>query len=118
MRLPHLAGQDYRFAFPRLAATRVALLTTLEWSSNAQRGDTAATLHLQTEDGREFRFDLRAGVDTSEWSDEREAARHRIAHGRARVGTSYQVADPEGNFEGHTKTAADEHFLDRLPPLI
>jgi hypothetical protein len=102
MKIPHLAGRDYRFAFPRLAATRVALLTTLEQSSTARQGDTVATLHLQTEDGREFQFDLRAGVDTSEWSYEREAAHHRIEHERANVGTSYQVDDPEGEFEGHT----------------
>lgn len=106
MKFPHLAGQDYRFAFPRLTATRVALLTTLERSSTARHGDTVATLHLQTDDGREFRFDLRAGIDTSEWSYEREAAQQRIEHGRANVGTSYQVADPEGNFEGHTYVAS------------
>lgn len=106
LRVPHLAGQDYRFAFPRLAATRVVLLTTLEQSSAARQGEIVATLHLQAEDGREFRFDLRAGVDTSEWSYEREAAQHRIEHGRANVGTSYQVADPGGNFEGHTYVAS------------
>ncbi len=106
MRLTHLAGQDYRFAFPRLPATRVALLTTLESSPTARQGETVATLQLQTEDGREFRFDLRAGVDTSEWSYEREAARDKIAHGRAQVGTSYPAPGPEGNFAGHTYVAS------------
>ncbi len=105
IKAPHLEGETFKFKFPPLAATRIALLTSLGWSADVSQGATVGTLKLQAADGREFSFNLRAGIDTAEWAHEREAALHRIRHQRAPVGTSYPVADPNGNFEGHTYVA-------------
>lgn len=101
--VPYLdKGARLGFVVPRTEANRVALVTSLAWSTNISDGVVVGRVRLRSEDGREFEFPLRAGHDSSEWAYEREAREHTIRHGRAPVATSYEVTDPKGNFQGHS----------------
>lgn len=101
--LPNVGeGKTLRFALEPLEADRIALVTNLSWSEDVPEGTTVGRVRLETEDGREFEFDLRAGADTSEWAHDRADIRARVQHKRATVASSYPVADAKGNYEGHT----------------
>lgn len=107
--LPPLeGGARLSFTTPNVLTTRVALVTTLSYSSDVPDGAEVGRLRLRTDIGREFVFPLRAGVDTAEWAHERETARGRIRHRRARVATSTTVEDPAGDYEGHAYVASFE----------
>lgn len=95
------AGQRVSFTVPPAQTQNVALTTTLAWSENVPDGTVVAHVELQTNDGRHFDFDLRAGDHTSEWAYDRAEVRERIKHKRAPVATSYPVKDAQPFFEGH-----------------
>lgn len=90
------------FDVPPVEADRVALLTNLSWSVNAPDGSTVGRVRLRSADGRTYDFDLRAGIDTSEWAYDRRDIRAQIKHRRAALATSYEVADALGNYEAHS----------------
>lgn len=93
------------FAVPPTEANSIALVTSLAWSTDVKDGEVVGHLRLRTEDGKKFNFQLRAGEHTSEWSHDRPDLQPKILHRRAPVATSFVVADPSGNFEGHTYVA-------------
>lgn len=101
--LPNVGeGKTLRFALEPVEADRIALVTNLSWSEDVPEGTTVGRVSLKTEDGREFKFNLRAGADTSEWAHDRADIRARVRHKRAAVASSYVVADEKGKYEGHT----------------
>ena len=101
--LPNLAAKkSLRFTLPAFAADHFALITNLSWSENISDGATIGHLRLTTQDGRVLEFELRAGVDTSEWAYDRADIHARIRHQRANVATSYEVTDAQGNYQAHT----------------
>lgn len=93
------------FAMPPTEANSIALVTSLAWSTDVKEGEVVGHLRVRTEDGKKFSFQLRAGEHTSEWSQDRPDLQSKILHRRAPVATSFVVADPSGNFEGHTYVA-------------
>ena len=99
-------GERLVFTVPHLPAERVALLTNLSWSTDIADGTTVGRVRLQTDDGREFTLDIRAGEHTSEWAYDREDVRARTRHARAEVATSFPVEDARARYEGHTYVAA------------
>ena len=103
LKMPSL-GPDARllFAVPAVKADRIALLTNLTWSVDLPDRTPVAHLKLRTDDGRTFDYDLRVGVDTSEWAYDRPDIRKQIKSARATVATSYGVADAQGKYQGHT----------------
>jgi hypothetical protein len=101
--LPFLqGGMRADFDTPPLPATRVALVTNLSWSAGLTDGTVAAKLNLRAEDGRTFSFDLRVGIDTSEWAYDRPETRATIRHSRAPIATSSSA----GNFDGRNFIAS------------
>jgi hypothetical protein len=98
----HLTGgARLDFHTPPIEVTRVALTTNLSWSAQLSDGTVAGTLTLQAEDGRTFSFQLRVGIDTSEWAHDRPSLRASIRHSRAPVGLSSRVELPGETFDGH-----------------
>ena len=107
LNLPSLKpGQRLLFSVPPTRIDRIALLTNLSWSEAVPDGTIVAHLRLNSEDGQNVNFDLRAGEHTSEWAYDRSDIRSRIKHKRAVVGTSYEVDDAQGKYEGHTYVAS------------
>lgn len=97
--LPFLeGGKRIDFDTPPLETTRLALLTNLAYSTDLLDGASAGTITLRANDGRTFQFDLRVGIDSSEWAFDRPSVRETIRHSRARVATS---AKAEGDFDAH-----------------
>lgn len=105
--LPSLAA-DSRISFsaPPVEVDQIALLTNLSWTVEVADGTPVARVRLQLENGKSFDFDLLAGKHTSEWAHDRQDIVGRIKHARAPVGTSYEVEDPQGNYQGHTYVAS------------
>ena len=107
--LPYLErGAGLSFDVPDVQTKRVALVTNLSWSATVPDGTTVGRLRLRTREGAEFEFSLRAGVDTSEWAHDREAAHGRIRHKRARGATSAKLDDSEGSYDGHSYVTSFE----------
>lgn len=105
--MPSLAsGERLVFNLPPVKAGRVGLITSLSWSVTVPDETVVGHLRLRSEDGREFDFDLRAGIHTSEWAYDRQDIRSLIRHERAPVATSYVVEDATGNYDGHTYVAS------------
>lgn len=105
--LPNVgAGKSLRFTNAPVESDRVALITNLSWSEDVPDGAIVARVRLETQAGRDFEFELRAGADTSEWAHDRADIRARVRHKRAAVATSYTVADVKGKYEGHTYVAS------------
>lgn len=101
--LPYLErGSRLDFEMPPTDTSRVALVTNLAWSTALPDGTVAATVTLRSNDGRAFPFDLRVGIDTSEWAYDRPAVRSAIRHSRAPVATSSTAESPEGTFDAHS----------------
>lgn len=90
------------FEAPSVAADRIALLTNLSWSIDLPDGTPVGRVTLRTQEGRSFEFDVRVGEHTSEWSYDRPDIRAQIKSRRAKVGTSYEVRDTQGRYQGHT----------------
>ncbi|CAN5558843.1 hypothetical protein BH20ACI3_BH20ACI3_18530 [soil metagenome] len=95
-------GKRLRFVVRPLAADRVALVSNLAWSDNVPDQAIVGRLRLIANDGRAFEFQLRAGVDTAEWSHDRPDIRARIKHKLPSLATSYPVNDAKGKYEGHS----------------
>ena len=103
LQLPSLgSGARVLFALPPVKADRIALLTNLSWAVDLPDRTPVAHLKLRSDDGRTFDFDLRVGVDTSEWAYDRPDIRKHIKNTRAKVATSYSIADAQGRYQGHT----------------
>ena len=103
LQVPSLgSGARLLFAVPPVKADRIALLTNLSWSIGLRDRTPVAHLTLRTNDGRAFDFDLLVGRDTSEWAYDRPDIRKQVKNARAKVATSYSVADAQGRYEGHT----------------
>ena len=99
-------GTRFEFSAPAVAANRVSLLTNLAWSVDVPDGTAIGHVRLRAADGRTFDFDLLAGTHTSEWAHGRPAFKQRIRHKLAPVGTTFDVADPQGNYKGHAFVAS------------
>jgi hypothetical protein len=90
------------FSVPPVEIDGVALVTQLSWSENVPNNTPVAVLRLRFADGHTSDLQLRAGVDTSEWSYDRPDIRARIRHSRGVVANSYQVSDTQGSYDAHT----------------
>lgn len=88
------------FSTPGVAATRIALVTNLAWAADLPDGTMAGRIELRTEDGRTFSFDLRVGIDTSEWAHERPDLVMR--HSRAPIAITGKAEGPTGAFDSHS----------------
>jgi membrane protein YfhO len=88
------------FRTPPVAATRIALVTSLAWAADLPDGMVAGRIELQAEDGRNFSFDLRVGIDTSEWAHDRPDLVMR--HSRAPIAISGKAEGPAGEFASHS----------------
>jgi hypothetical protein len=105
--LPSVASDTrITFSVPPVDADHIALLTNLAWAVDVPDGAVVARVRLHTDDGKTFDVELRAGEHTSEWAHDRADIRARIKHKRAPVATSYDVADAQGNYQGHTYVAS------------
>lgn len=98
-------GERLVFAVPPTEANGIALVTSLAWSTDVKDGEVVAHVRLDTNDGKNLDFQLRAGEHTSEWSHDRPDLQSKILHRRAPVATSSLVVDAAGNFESHTYVA-------------
>lgn len=101
-----VTGERLSFKAPPVEADHIALLTSLAWSETVSDRTVVAHLQLHGKDGETFNFELRAGDHTSEWAYDRPDIRSRIKHSRAPLGTSYEVKDTQGEYEGHTYVSA------------
>lgn len=96
------SGESLSFKIPPVEADHIALLTTLAWSETVSDRTVVAHVRLYGKDGESSDLELRAGNHTSEWAYDRPDVQSRIKHSRAPVGTSYEVKDAQGEYEGHT----------------
>ena len=76
--LPFLqGGTRLEFDTPPLETTRIAVVTSLAFSTHMADGTPVATVRLRGRDGHSFQFDLRAGIDSSEWATDRPSLKRR-----------------------------------------
>jgi hypothetical protein len=101
--LPNIgANKRLRFAMPPVESDHIALLTNLSFAEDVPDNTPVGRLRLKARDGRSFEFILRAGVDTADWAFDRPDIHARIRHQRPTVATSYDVADTQYKYKGHT----------------
>jgi hypothetical protein len=84
-----------------VAATEIAIVSTMAHSTHLADGTPVAAITLHTKTGQTVRLELQAGRDTSEWAYDRAEVRAAAKHRRARVAESWPVISESGNFEGH-----------------
>jgi hypothetical protein len=77
----------------------VALVTALGHSAATTQGTVVAKLHFRATDGRVIERDLRAGIDSAEWSIERPEIAGTVQHEKATVFDSHPADD--GNFPSY-----------------
>lgn len=101
--IPNLSkNKRVNFKVPPTDADRIAIVTNLSWAENIKDGTPIAHLRLQSFDGQQLDFPLKAGTDTAEWSHDRPDILARIKHQRATVATSYEVKDASRSYQAHT----------------
>ena len=107
--LPDLSsGERLSFTVRPTETRNLAMTTALAFSENAPDGAVVAHVRLQTNDGKSFEFDLRAGEHSSEWAIDRADIGQRIKHKRAPLATNYRVTDAQPNFDGHDYVSSFE----------
>src|SRR5262249_50893455 len=84
----------------------LALVTLLDNAGDIPDKTIVAKLSIYTGDGRVIERQLRAGVDTAEWSYERADVKSTVKHALAPVFDSYP-GDDDGSWYGY-------HFLSRI----
>jgi hypothetical protein len=87
-----------------VAATELALVSTMGRATHLPDGAPVLAIKLHTTDGRVIARELQAGRDTAEWAYDRPDVRAAIKHQRPRVAESWN----ETGFAGH-------RYLARLP---
>ncbi|MGH9847119.1 MAG: YfhO family protein, partial [Blastocatellia bacterium] len=80
-----------------VAATGIALVTTMTDSAHIRDDAPVAHVRLHTKDGRQIEHEIRAGRDTAEWAYDRADVKASARHRRAPLAESW-AAD---GFEGH-----------------
>ena len=95
-------GSRLRFIVPPVDADRLALLTNASWSVALPNATPIARVTLRSVDQKTFTYDLRLGIDTSEWAYDRPDLRREIKSDRAPVATSYRVVDARSQYDAHT----------------
>jgi hypothetical protein len=105
--LPFLqGGTRLEFDTPPLEATRIAVVTSLAFSTGMSDGTTVATVTLRGRDGQSSRFDLRAGIDSSEWAYDRPSLKPTLRHSRAPIAWSSEIEEGQENYASHTYAAS------------
>ncbi|MCU1264973.1 MAG: hypothetical protein JWM21_1291 [Acidobacteria bacterium] len=92
-------GERKRLNAANRECDAVALVTALGHSAATQQGTVVAKLHFRAADGRVIERELRAGVDSSEWSIERPEIAATMQHEKATVFDSHPADD--GNFPSY-----------------
>ncbi|MBI1763744.1 MAG: YfhO family protein [Acidobacteria bacterium] len=85
-----LSGSDF-------AAEGVSIVTTLADAGDIPQGEPVAQLTVHTTDGRQFDYELKAGVDTAEWAHERPDVKAHIRHNLPKV-FDQSVGDAASSF--------------------
>lgn len=81
-------------------AEGLTIVTTLADAGDIPQGETVAQLTAYTKDGRQFAFELKAGVDTAEWAHDRPDVKPLIKHGLAPI-FEQQVGDAKSTFQAY-----------------
>jgi hypothetical protein len=105
--LPFLqGGTRLEFDTPPIEITRIAVVTSLAFSTAMADGTTVATFMVRGPGGQSSRFDLRAGLDSSEWAYDRPSLKPTLRHSRAPIAWSSEIKEGEENYAAHTYVAA------------
>ncbi|HMY75085.1 MAG TPA: YfhO family protein, partial [Blastocatellia bacterium] len=91
------AGSTITTTAGNVAATEIALVTSLANSTHLPDGAPILKLKLHTRDGRVIERELLAGRDTSEWAYDRADVKAAIKHSRAQVAEDFDA----GEFKSH-----------------
>lgn len=101
-------GMRFDFETPPVAASRLAFVSYLAWSADLPDGTTAAVVTLRAKDGRSWRFDLRVGIDSSEWAYDRPDIRAAIRHSRAPIASSSRAQANGTEYDAHSFVSSFE----------
>ncbi len=88
-----LSGSNFK-------AEGVAIVTTLADAGDIPQGETVAQLTVHTTDGRQYDYELKAGVDTAEWAHERPDVKAHIRHNLPKV-FDQAVGDATNSFPAY-----------------
>ncbi|HVF72368.1 MAG TPA: YfhO family protein [Chthoniobacterales bacterium] len=103
--LPFLENETrIEFNTPPVGATRVALVTNLAWAADLPDGTVVGRIVLRTDAGRSYSFDIRVGIETSEWAYDRPDLVMR--HSRTPIALSGRAEAPGATFESHSYLAS------------
>ncbi len=89
------AGTHLEFTPAPIAASSLALVTTMSNSTHIPDESPVARIRLQTADGRVLEHQVLIGRDTSEWAYDRDPGRMR--HRRAKIAETWDA----GGFQAH-----------------
>lgn len=81
-------------------AEGISIVTTMADSGDILQGETVAQLTVHTTDGRQYEYELKAGVDTAEWAHERPDVKANIRHNLPRV-FDQAVGDATNSFAAY-----------------
>lgn len=83
--------------------TSISIVSNLSNSIPVSTGQTISRISVYDDNNKEYTFDVKAGLHTSEWAWDREDVKATIQHERAPVFQSFASSDSQGNdFEGHS----------------
>jgi hypothetical protein len=93
--------------FAPTTASQIKIVSSLAQSVDWPTGKPVATVNLFTEDGGEYQFSLRAGLDTAEWAYERSDVSKVVKHSEPAIATTFPAysAFPVEEHPGHNYSA-------------
>ncbi len=80
--------------------TRISLVTLLSCGLEIPQGESVAELTIMDQYGQRHTFPIRAGIETSEWSWDKEENRTKRRHGQATIESSWVM--PQEGYKGHS----------------
>ncbi len=108
--LTNIFAPDYirhLMTFPATPVSKVKIISSLAQSVGFHYGDPVAQVSLITQDGGQYTFPLRVGIDTAEWAYERSDVRRAIQYPMPPVATTFPAfsAFPVQQHVGHNYLA-------------
>ncbi len=80
--------------------TRISLVSFMSSGLEIPQDETVAELTLMDQSGKQHTFPIRAGIETSEWSWEKEENRTKRRHDQATIESSWVM--PQEGYQGHS----------------
>jgi hypothetical protein len=97
--------------FGEFNCSSIGLISFLADSANISHGEKVAQLIITDAQGRQWKHDIRAGIDSSEWAYDRADVKKKVKHGKAKVALKWQMDKETPGYSYLTKMSFDQEII-------